>query len=75
MWQIITKPDALIYLHSSFETSTTRRRLSWLEKDYLEQLRRLAHAREHADLIIETDSLTIDAVLQKALDYLTKLDS
>lgn len=74
MWQIITKPDALIYLHSSFETSTARRKLNWLEKDYLEQLRRLAHAREHANLTIETDSLTIDAVLQKALDYLAKLD-
>lgn len=71
MWQIITKPDALIYLHSSFETSTARRKLNWLEQDYNEQLRRLAHAREHANLIIETDSLTIEAVLQKALDYLT----
>jgi len=71
MWQIITKPDALIYLHSSFETSTARRKLNWLERDYNEQLRRLAHAREHANLIIETDSLTIEAVLQKALDYLT----
>lgn len=75
MWQIITKPDALIYLNSSFDTSTSRRKLDWLEKDYNEQLRRLAHAREHASLIIETDSLTIDAVLQKALDYLTKLDT
>lgn len=72
MWQIITKPDALIYLHSSFETSTARRKLNWLERDYNEQLRRLAHAREHANLIIETDSLTIEAVLQKALDYLTR---
>ncbi len=75
MWQIISKPDVLIYLHSSFDTSTARRKLDWREKDYEEQLRRLAHAREHANLIIETDALTPDAVLQTALEYLTKLDT
>lgn len=74
MWQIIAKPDVLIYLNSSFTVSTARRKLDWREKDYEEQLRRLAHAREHAHLVIETDALTSDAVLQKVLDYLTKLD-
>jgi hypothetical protein len=75
MWQIITKPDVLIYLNSSFATSTARRKLDWQEKDYREQLRRLAHAREHANLIIETDALSADEVLQKALDFLAKLDT
>lgn len=75
MWQIVSKPDVLIYLNSSFETSTARRKLDWQEKDYREQLRRLAHAREHASLIVETDHLTPDAVLQKVLDFLTKLDT
>ncbi len=75
MWQIITKPDVLIYLHSSFETSTARRKLDWQEKDYVEQLRRLNHALEHANLIIETNLLTPNAVLQKALDYLETLGS
>lgn len=74
MWQIVSKPDILIYLHSSFETSTSRRKLNWKQKDHAEQLRRLAHAREHADLIIDTDALTIEIVLQNALEYLTKLD-
>lgn len=71
MWQIITKPQLLIYLHSSFAVSTTRTKLNWQEKDYAEQLRRLAHAREYASLIIETDDLTPKQVLQKALDFLT----
>jgi cytidylate kinase len=70
MWQIITKPELLIYLHASFPVSTARRKLDWQEKDHTEQLRRLAHAREHADLLIETDDLTPEQVLQKALDFL-----
>ena len=74
MWQIIAKPDVLIYLNSSFQTSTTRRKLNWHEKDYNEQLRRLAHAREHAHLIIETDQRTPDEILQVVLDSLTKPD-
>lgn len=75
MWQIITKPDLLIYLNSSFAISTARRKLDWREKDYEEQLRRLAHAREHANIIIETDTLTADEVLQKVLDSLITLES
>jgi cytidylate kinase len=73
MWQIITKPDILIYLHASFPISTARRKLDWHEKDHTEQLRRLSHAREHAHIIIDTDNLTPDQVLQKALDFLENL--
>ena len=70
MWQIITKPDVLIYLGASFQTSTDRRKLNWNESDYTEQLRRLSHAREHAHIIINTDDLTPDKVLKLALDFL-----
>jgi len=70
MWHIISKPDVLIYLEASYFVSTTRRRLDWQEKDYREQLRRLAHARQHAHLIIDTTVLTPEQVLQKTLDYL-----
>ena len=73
MWQIITKPDLLIYLHASFQTSTTRRKLKWNEDDYAEQLRRLSHAREHAHIIINTDDLTPGRILQQALDFLKDL--
>jgi len=75
MWQIISKPDVLIYLQSSFETSTARRKLDWLVKDYDEQLRRLAHAREHAHIVISTDDLTPEEILQKAVGSLHKIDS
>ena len=70
MWQIITKPDILIFLHASFPVSTARRKLNWQEKDYEEQSRRISHAREHAHIIIDTDDLTPEQVLQKALDFL-----
>jgi deoxyadenosine/deoxycytidine kinase len=70
MWQIITKPDLLIYLHASFQTSTTRRKLNWNESDHAEQFRRLSHAREHAHIIINTDDLTPSQILQQALDFL-----
>jgi len=70
MWQIISKPDILVYLHASFPVSTARRNLNWKNKDHEEQSRRLSHAREHAHIIINTDELTPEQVLQKALDYL-----
>lgn len=70
MWQIISKPDILIFLHASFQVSTTRRKLDWREKDYEEQSRRLSHARAHAHTIIDTDELAPDQVLQFALDFL-----
>ena len=73
MWQIISRPELLIYLGASFPVSTERRRLEWQEKDYQEQLRRLAHARQHAHLFIDTDHLTPDQVLQAALDFLEKI--
>jgi cytidylate kinase len=75
MWQRIAKPDVLIYLEASFPVSTARRKLNWQKKDHDEQLRRLTHAREHANLLIKTDDLTTDQVLQKVLGYLKEINS
>lgn len=72
MWQVISKPDVLVFLHASFPVSTARRKLKWLLKDYEEQSRRLSHARQHAHIIIDTDDLTPGQVLQTALDYLDR---
>jgi len=70
MWQHITDPDVLIFLEFSYENSTTRRKLNWLPSDHKEQLRRLSHAREHAHIIIDTNHLSSDEVLECALDFL-----
>jgi RNase adaptor protein for sRNA GlmZ degradation len=75
MWQIISKPDILIFLQASFWVCTARRNLDWLEKDYEEQSRRLSHAREHADIIIDTDHLTPNQILETVLDYLRESPS
>jgi deoxyadenosine/deoxycytidine kinase len=70
MWQRITRPDILIFLDASFPVSTARRNLTWQKQDHDEQYRRLHHARQHATLIIDTDHLTPEQVLKKALDFL-----
>jgi len=70
MWKRITNPDLLIYLNASFEVSTQRRKLNWNEAEYQEQLRRLGHARQNADLIIDTDGLSPGEVLEQALGFI-----
>ena len=72
MWQRITNPDYLIFLDAPFAVCTARRSLNWTEADFEEQQRRLAHARQHADLVIETGALTIRQVLERALQFLSE---
>ena len=74
MWKRITNPDALIFLQASFLVTRQRRSkmIHWTEADYNEQQRRLSHAREHADLFIDTDSLSINEVLGQVLAFVEK---
>ena len=72
MWQRITKPDLLVYLQASCATGANRRKMSWTESEWEEQQRRLAHARSHADLIVETDGLGSTEVLKLVLEFLGK---
>jgi guanylate kinase len=75
MWERISHPDILIFLHASFPVSTSRRKLNWQKKDHDEQIRRLSHARQHANILIDTDDLTPEQVLQNALKHLKELIS
>lgn len=70
MWQKITNPDLLIFLQASFEVCTARRKLNWTPADHAEQQRRLAHALQHADLVVDTNTLTADEVLACVVDFL-----
>ena len=70
MWLRITHPDLLVFLQASFPVSTARRALNWRQEDFAEQERRLAHARQHADLLVDTDLLTPDEVLERVLSFL-----
>lgn len=75
MWKRISNPDVLIYLDASFEVTLARRKFDWQEKDYIEQQRRLRHAREHADLYINTDQLTPDEVREKVKLFVDEIGS
>jgi len=70
MWPAPHQSDILIFLQCSFENSTTRRKLNWLPADHEEQMQRLSHALEHADFVIDTNSLSPAEVLTCALEYL-----
>lgn len=70
MWQKISNPDILIYLHASLPIIIERKKFKFNHKDYLNQISRLAHARKHADLSIDTDELTPQQVLNITLEFL-----
>lgn len=70
MWQRITNPDILIFLEVSYPVTMARKKFNWTEKEYQQQIERLAHAHRHADLHIDTDHLTPDEVLARVLNFL-----
>ena len=69
MWKRITNPDVLVFLDASFAATLRRRKLNWTEADYAEEQRRLAHAREHADLYLDTDPLNEGQVLEQVVAF------
>lgn len=70
MWQRITRPDLLVYLDVSRETAE-RRLERELPLDWWEEITaRLAHARAHASLIVETDGRTPDEIAEQVLEFL-----
>jgi guanylate kinase len=70
MWRRITNPDVLIFLQASCLVGGKRRRLNWTESEWEEQQRRLRHAREHSDFLVDTDPLGIDQVMELVLEFL-----
>jgi ATPase subunit of ABC transporter with duplicated ATPase domains len=72
MWKVISKPRRLVYLDVSYEESLKRKSLNWTEAEYREQLRRLTHAREHADFYLMTDGLSPEQVAEKVKDFLNR---
>ena len=71
MWQRLSQPDILICLDAGAETINRRHdRADWNEKLVDEQRRRLAHARQAADLFLVTDDLSEEEVLEKVVAFL-----
>jgi thymidylate kinase len=71
MWQVMVKPDVLIYLDVTIEHARQRRQISWGSERLVDQAERLAHARQHADLYILTDALSSEDVAAHVLDFLS----
>jgi deoxyadenosine/deoxycytidine kinase len=69
MWKRLTNPNILVFLDASYTVICQRRKLDWTEVDWQEQQRRLNHAREHADLYVETDLLSREEVLEKVVRF------
>jgi len=72
MWQLITRPDLLIFLDASHSVCNQRKNLGWCREEHAEQLRRLEHARQHCNLYIHTDSLSPDEVFELTWRYLSE---
>ncbi len=70
MWQRLGKTDLLVYLHASYPLTLHRKSFNWREDEYQEQLYRLRHAVQYADLTIDTDHRTPEEVLAIVLRHL-----
>jgi thymidylate kinase len=75
MWRRITNPDVLIYLEVSYEVSMRRRQLGMSSEEFGQQLERLSHSRQHADFILNTDSLKPEEVLEQVQGFLAKISA
>jgi RNase adaptor protein for sRNA GlmZ degradation len=71
MWRM-SQPSHLIYLDVSMDAIRQRRKVSWGQPYLDDENERLAHAREHADIVIDTDNLTAQEVVNAALQSLEK---
>jgi thymidylate kinase len=72
MWRRITNPDILIFLDTTFEKACNRRKMDWTYEDFLEQQRRVSHARENSDFYLETSTLQANEVLERVIQFLEK---
>ncbi|MFP4343192.1 MAG: hypothetical protein ACLFU8_00735 [Anaerolineales bacterium] len=71
MWQRLTDPDLLIYLDVSQEVAARREGLSKPSSWWVEEREfRLAHARKHADLYVDTTDLTPEEVFERVIAQL-----
>ena len=75
MWRRLTNPDILIYLDVSYENTVLRRKLDWTFEEYSEQLHRLQHARQYADLYIDTNSMLFEDVVQVVVQFIQSVNA
>ena len=71
MWQRITQPDLLVYLDVTWEVACQRRPMDTRPEWWEELAQRLRHARQHAHLYINTDTLAPEEILERAIALLS----
>jgi hypothetical protein len=73
MWQRMANPDVLIYLDVDYATAKLRRpHIDWGPERLEVQASRLAHARRHCDLYIDTRTLSREEVQKRVLAFLAE---
>lgn len=65
-------PDVLVLLDVNLAQARQRRNVPWGEERLTVQRQRLEDARNHADIVIQTDGLTIEEVAQKVVEYIKR---
>lgn len=70
MWQRLARPQALVYLDARAATVRDRLRSDPSDQEIAAQRERLAHARDHCDLYLPTDSLSPAAVAMQVIAWL-----
>lgn len=66
------EPDRLLFLDVSLDVVRQRRsNPGWPEWIYVAQQRRLSDARNNADIIVDTDVLTVDEVVRQVVSALS----
>lgn len=71
MWRQMSRPDILIYIDADYDAIQRRRPTSTFRPaDLAEQKRRLAHARQHCDLYLDTSDMTPAEVRQVVWQFL-----
>ena len=63
MWRRLTRPAVLVYLDASLAAARQRRAMRLRGTDRAAQGERLAHARRHCHIYVDTDPLTAPEVL------------
>lgn len=75
MWERLSRPDVLIFLDVDYEAAKARRPyINWGPERLEEQAKRLAHAREHCDLYVDTSALSVGQVRQRVMEFLRRLE-
>ncbi len=68
LWQL-AEPDLLIFLDVDLATTASRRKREWPADLYATQHERLAHARRHADLYLDSSTIGADEVARQVAAF------